>query len=118
MAAGKLNIVIDKGATYRRTLYYKDSTKNPIDITNYTARMQIKSSARSSTNILELTTANGRITLTGVEGKIELFISDTDTAAVTFLGNAVYDLELEDIGSGDVIKLVRGTVSFHEEITT
>lgn len=116
MAAGKVDLVIEKGATYKKTFYYKDKNKVPIDLTGYTARTQIRSSSVSATVIIELTTENNGIIITPLEGKIELFINDTSTTAVTHKGNAVYDLELIT-SIGEVIKLLRGTVSFIEEVT-
>lgn len=115
MAAGKLDLIIEKGATFRKTLYYKDKTKVAIDLTGYTARMQIRETPQASTFIAELTTENGGITLTANEGKIELYISDTATAAIS-VSSGNYDLELITAGA-DVIKLVRGHVSIIEEIT-
>lgn len=115
MAAGKLDLVIEKGATFIKKIYYKDKNKNVIDLTGYTARMQIRERSSSANYIVELTTANGGIIITTSTGEIKLFISDTDTSAIT-ANKGVYDLELID-GSGTVIKLLRGTVSFIEEIT-
>lgn len=116
MAAGKLDLMIEKGATFNKHLEYKDNTKTPIDLTGYTARMQVRKSAQSSTIIVELTTENSRITITPLTGEIDLFISGADTTAITERGNAVYDLELVEAG-GEPLKLVRGTVSFIEEVT-
>jgi len=116
MAAGKLDLKIEKGATFKHRLYMKDASKNPIDLTGFTARMQIRSSASASSIIVELTTENGRIAITAGAGQIDLYISDEDTTAITHKGTAVYDLELED-SLGDVTKLTRGVVSFEEEVT-
>lgn len=115
MAAGKLDLVIEKGATFRKTLFYKDSNKDAIDLTGYTARMQIRDTAASTAFLAELTTENGGITITPLLGQLDLFISDTDTSALAS-DSGVYDCELIDAG-GEVIKLVRGTVSIIEEVT-
>lgn len=114
MAAAKIDLKIEKGATYRKIYYWKNSNLEPVDLTGYTARMQIRKSATSFNNFLELTTENGGITITPLEGKIELYISDTNTSAlISPKGN--YDLELvHDIG---IEKFVRGYVSIIEEIT-
>lgn len=114
--SGKVDLVIEKGATYRKLFQLKDKSKVPIDLTGYIGRMHIRTSAASSTILLELTTENGRMTITPLEGKVELYISKTDTTAITTKGNAVYDLELESSG-GEVLKMIRGTISFIEEIT-
>jgi len=113
--AGKIDLEIDKGATYRKTFYWQDSLGAAINITGYTGRMQIRKSINSSSFIAELTTENGGMTLTGPEGKIELFISDTDTSSVVE-NSGVYDIELISAGS-EITKFCRGSVAFPEEVT-
>lgn len=114
--SGKVDLVIEKGETYRKLFQLKDSARVPIDLSGYTGRMHIRNKASSTTTILELTTENSRMAITPLEGKVQLYISKTDTSGITELGNAVYDLELES-SSGEVLKMIRGTVSFIEEIT-
>lgn len=115
MAAATDNLIIDKGATFKKTYVYQDSSRNPIDLTGYTAKMQIRPYIGSSTVIVELSTANGRITITPSEGKIELELADEETVVISE-HSGVYDLEIED-SSGNITKLVRGTVSFIDEVT-
>lgn len=113
--AGKLNLVIEQGTTFNPVLTYSDSGNNPIDLTGFTARMQIRASRTAAAFIHELTTGNGGITLGGVAGTIALLISDTDTAAFTFK-TAVYDLELISAG-GIVTRLLEGSVTLSKEAT-
>lgn len=122
MAAGKVDLIIEKGATYRKTFKWLNSLKQAIDISSWTGRMQVRSSTYGSI-ITSLTTENGGITL-GSDGTIKLYISDTATSAITYQGNAVYDLELigptspdPDDPPPDVTKFLRGSVSFVEEVT-
>lgn len=116
MAAGKLDLIIEKGGKFSKHLEYKDKQKQAIDLTGYTARMQIRKNAQAATFILELTTENGRISITPLTGEIDLSITGADTAAITDRGNAIYDLELID-GGGEPLKFLRGTVSLIEEVT-
>lgn len=54
MSASTLNLpVIEKGATYRHTLTWTDSTGTAINLTGCTAKLQVRASAASSTVILE-----------------------------------------------------------------
>ena len=115
MAAATDNLIIDKGATFKKTYVYQDSSRNPIDLTGYTAKMQIRPYVGSSTVIVELSTANGRITITPLEGEIELNLSKTDTESIVE-NSGVYDLDLID-SSSEPIKLVRGTVTFVDRVT-
>ena len=116
MAAGKLNLTIEQGATFRKVLTWTDNLGNPIDITGFTARMQIRQALKDPTPIISLTTENGGIVLGGVTGEIELYISDGDTEAMT-IQKGVYDLELEAGGGGDVTRLVEGKVTMSLEVT-
>jgi len=76
MAAGTLNIVIEQGATFQKKLTWADdidfpASGNPIDITGYTARMQLREEKDSpDPAILELTDGNGRITIGGQMEKL------------------------------------------------
>ncbi len=87
----------------------------PVDLTGFTARMQIRESLESTTTLEELTTENGGITLGGTAGTVALLISATDTAALDF-STAVYDLELIS-GAGIVTRLLYGDITLAEEVT-
>jgi len=113
--AGKLNLVIEQGTTFNPVLTYSDSAGTAIDLTGYTARMQIRLKRTSATFLHELTTENGGITLGGAAGTIALLISATDTAAFTFT-TAIYDLELITAG-GIVTRLLQGSVTLSTEAT-
>lgn len=88
---------------------------DPVVLTGYTAKMQIRASITDATVILELTTSNGKITLDNVTKTISIILTATETAAFTF-GTAVYSLELTD-GSGVVTQLVTGTLTLVKEVT-
>lgn len=109
------DLSIDQGATFQLLITWNDPSGNPIDLTGYTARMQIRPEVTSSTVILEMTTENGGITLGGVAGTISLTKSATDTAAVT-ADSGVYDLELAT-ADGIVTRLIQGSVVFNPEVT-
>jgi len=113
-----LNIEIDKGSTFRSDLIWKEGvSETPKDLTGYTARMQIRPDIDSETILHEMTTENGGIAITELEGKISLFISDTDSTAFDW-EEGVYGLELIDTaGSNDVRRLVRGEVATFDEVT-
>jgi hypothetical protein len=108
------DICIFQGATFDQVLYYETGEPStPVDLTGYTAKMQIRSKPESKAVILELSTdvGNGRITLnySGNNGAIRLFISAADTANLSVCDKAVYDLFLYNgavklpILSGNVI---------------
>lgn len=119
MPAGKLDLVIEQGATFKHTLLVKqtDAQNCPaVDLTGFTARMQVRQAIEAPDPLIELTTANGRILITPLEGRIDMIISAQDSALLNFDDCAVYDLEIESAG-GEVTRLVRGSVRLIKEVT-
>lgn len=115
MAATPYDIEIEAGATFRLPIIWKDGDGVAVNLTGYTARMQIRPVANSPTVLASLTTENGGITLGGSTGEITLFMAPADTAAIT-RARGVYDLELQS-GSGEVTRLLKGCVTISPEVT-
>jgi len=117
MAAGTHTYTIEQGSTFRRQLTYQGTDGTVIDLTGYTARMDIKEKITDATPVISLTDGNGGIVLGGAAGTIDLYISDVDTDAMTFdLG--VYDLEIRDsAGTGDVTRLIEGNIKISKSVT-
>lgn len=113
--SGSYNITCDQGATFKRTITWTNQAKVPFNLTNFTARMQVRSTAESSNVELELTTANSRIVLGGAAGTIQLTVPAVTTAALT-PGLYVYDLELVS-GGGEVTRLIEGNFNVKAEVT-
>jgi hypothetical protein len=115
MAAAVYDFYIEQGATFYQPLVWKDSNDDPVDLTGYIARMQIRKTVKSPDPLISLTTENGRITLGGDQGTITLEIDADDTADfTTFCG--VYDLEVE-ASDGTVTRLLEGQIEISREVT-
>lgn len=115
MAAAYYDILIEQGATFRKTFVWKDSNETPVDITGYTARMQIRRKISSTTAEHSATTENGGITLGQTAGTVDVTITASDTSAFEFT-KGTYDLELVD-PQGVVTRLVMGGVEVSKEVT-
>lgn len=113
MLAGQYDITVEQGSTFNLTLVYKDQRGYVIDLTGYSARMQLRSSVASSAVVLDLTTANGRISIDGAAGKISLLIAAADTAGLS--GTGVYDLEL--VNGLIVQRVLEGSYTISPEVT-
>ena len=87
----------------------------PVDLTGYTARMQIRARFTASIILDTLSTANSRITLDNVAKTITLLFPEANTTAYTFK-TGVYDLELISSG-GLVTPFLTGGISIVEEAT-
>ena len=107
------NLTIKKGSTFKQNIAYTDANGAIINLTGYTARMQIRASYKSDI-IHELTTENGGITITGVLGELDLLISATDTDTFDPI-TAIYDLEI--ISGVEVDRIMQGKVNITENVT-
>ena len=115
MTAGIYNATIDQGATWSVTVTYEDSAGAPINLTGYTAAMQIRQQYSSDVADLTLTTSNGGISITGLTGTVVVNITDEQTGALDE-GYYVYDLELTSTG-GQVTRLIQGQLTVAPEVT-
>ncbi|WKZ86359.1 hypothetical protein N5B55_05235 [Ralstonia pickettii] len=108
MPAAKQNFTIEQRATFKKRLQYRDTRGKPINLAGFTARMQIRSAANAAEVLLDLSTENGRITLRGASGAIDLLVDSTATGAITWT-QAVYDLKLI-APDGTELRLLEGKV--------
>ena len=114
MPAGLYNFAAEQGATLERVITYTDPDDAIINLTGYTAVMQVRPTAASATVILELSTGDG-ITINGSVGTLTLLVSASDMTAIT-PGNYVYDLEIT-APSGKVTRLIEGKFAVKAEVT-
>jgi len=116
MAAGKHNITIEEGSTFSQRWTYKDVNGNPIDLTGYTARMQVREKHSSSTAVIDISDGNG-ITLGGAAGTIDIEILPAATINLALpKGFGVYDMELTP-PDGKTFRLMEGGVKYTREVT-
>lgn len=113
MTPGKYNMICPQGATFAKQLTYAIDG-DPVDLTTYTARMQVREKHTSKTAVVSLTTENGGIALGDDEGTIDLYIADENTTTIP-AKDYVYDLEL--ISSGEVYRLLEGKFIVTPEVT-
>jgi hypothetical protein len=112
MAAFNLNLEVEQGATFRKRLTWK-AAGVPVDLTGYSARMQVRADYGAPL-LLELGTGDGGIALGGAEGTIELFIGAADTAKIAW-EEAIYQMELT-APNGDVLRKLAGNVNVIPEV--
>lgn len=114
MTAGIYNFTIDQGSNWDLNVVYKDSAGVVINLTGYTAAMQLRQNYNSDTAALTLNTSNGGIVITGAQGKLVLSATAVQTAALD-AGFYVYDLEIS-LG-GVVTRLIQGQITVAGEVT-
>ena len=128
MAAGRYSFIIEQGATLDFELAYKDSGSNPIDLTDYQARMQIRPSIGSDTVYLTLSSsyeADGTgLNLSGSDGlnpptsgTIGVFISANSSSQLDFT-TAVYDLEIATGSDYPIVtRILEGEIQLNKNVT-
>ena len=114
MTAGIYNTTIDQGSIWNVTIVYKDSNGNPVNLTGYTAAMQLRQNYNSESADLTLTTANGGLTITGATGTIQVSATATQTGNLS-AGFYVYDLELTS--GSNISRLIQGQITVAEQVT-
>ena len=128
MSAGRYSFTIEQGATLDFELAYKDSDNDPIDLTGYQGRMQIRPSVGSDTIYLTLSSSldpdGTGLNFSGSDGlnpptsgTIGIFISANSSSLLDF-GEAVYDLELATGSEYPVVtRLLEGQVKLSKNVT-
>jgi hypothetical protein len=107
---------IRKGATFIKPFIWKTGDPlTPVDLTEWTARLQIREKAESTEVLIDASTTNNKITL-GSAGQIDLVFEEADTENITQT-KGVFDLELVKTDTGFVRNLVGGPVIFYPNVT-
>jgi hypothetical protein len=123
MTAVRKALYIEQGATFTLGFnWYTAGTPidgvpqqgDPYDLTGWLARMQLRKTQQSPI-LLSASTTDGRITLGGTTGRVDIKFADEDTDALTTT-SCLYDLELED-PQGNVYRLLEGGVTISPNIT-
>lgn len=114
---GTYNLTIYQGSKLTRVFTYLDANDDPVDLTGYTARAQVRKDHRSGTILLDLDSEE-EITLGGAAGTITIVVPATETAALNLPHHAFWDLELLPGGvEADAFRLLQGKVTISEEVT-
>jgi hypothetical protein len=120
MIAGIYNIFCEQGTTFTRILdlEYPDDTDPTIfhkfDLTDFTARMQIRRTIDTPSPVITLTTENGGIEIIELDSRIIINMTDVQTSSLTTSG--VYDLEIES-PDGIVSRVIQGNFTLSREVT-
>jgi hypothetical protein len=133
MSAGKYSFIIEQGATLDFEIQYRDGNGNPINLTGYTGKMEIRSSySGSGITYLTLTSSLGdtynktsgnaflsfsgsNLTTPPTSGSIGIYAGWGTTDALSFSDEAYYDLE---ITSGPIrTRLLEGRIKLDNQVT-
>lgn len=111
----RYNFYINQGTDLSVPIVLTDSTGAPVDLSGYSASMQIRTNVNSSTALDTLTTENSRITMDPTSGKLTLIFPNSITEAYP-AQKVVYDIEITSAG-GQITRILEGTISVSAEVT-
>jgi hypothetical protein len=123
--APRYTFIIEQGSTTNFEVRYLDDSSNPIDLSGYQARMQLRPTVDSDTILLSLSSSlrpdGTGLNLSGstgtmplASGSIGVYISAATSSALTF-SEAVYDLEISNATT--VTRLLQGKIKLSREVT-
>lgn len=112
MDPGKYNFTMYQGATLGKQIIIKEAgvVRN---ITGFTARMQIRDKYTGAL-IVDMTTANSKLVVTGASGRIDMVLSAVETMTFNF-SIGLYDLEI--INGTNVERVLQGEITLSKNVT-
>lgn len=112
---GPANLEIVRGDTKTFTVTYTETDGTPVDLTDYTARMQIRKTMDDGSYIWQGSTTTGEISITGASGLISITIPKTNTATFNF-DRGKYDLEITS-STGVTETIMGGEATLIKDVT-
>jgi hypothetical protein len=103
----RYSAALEKGVTFIASAYiYELCSSLPNDLSEYTAKLEVKESYASLTNIFQCTLDNNRVEIQPDRGVINFIVSAEDTELLP-VGRFVYEITITSI-ENIVYRLVRG----------
>lgn len=131
MAAGQYTFQLEQGTTVNFRIDYLDTKGNPVNLTDWNARMDIRAARDKTSQLymslttdakpdgtgLTITPLSGSVVLPPTSGSIGLFISAASSSMLNF-SDAHYDIEIYSGSSNEyVIRLLEGKIRLRREVT-
>lgn len=104
------NLTIDQGTTFSISIELSDALDNPLDLTEYEIRAQLRKSYGSNT-FTEFSTSSGD---NPENGEITLSLTSEQTTLLRS-GRYVYDIEIEN--DDEVVRVLEGIITVTPEVT-
>lgn len=114
MRVQKENLSVPQGTTYRHKIEYRYPDGSPVDLTGFTARMQIRETVDSAVVLWEADFGSD-IVIDGKNGDVFLKIPAVDTETWGW-SMAMFDLEIIS-QTGEVTRIMEGRVRVTPEVT-
>ena len=114
--AVEYDTTINQGADWYINFVYEDTTAGtPINITGYTAALQLRSLPSDTTAALSLTSPSGGIVITGASGLVAVHATAAQTGNIV-AGYYYYDCEITS-PANVVTRLIQGQILVSQQVT-
>jgi hypothetical protein len=113
--AGQKNFEVDQNTTFTFTVEYKDNDGDPINLTNCSAKMQVRDTKGGSQLAFSLTSPSGGIIIDAALGKLTIKMTPTQTSKL-FYPKSSYDIMLTDSNLNKT-KLLEGFITLSRSVT-
>lgn len=108
--ATKANLVVDQGTTFSVELDLTDDTGDALNLDGFVANAQMRKWYTSSNSTAFTTSINN------YSGQIVLTLSANQTGSLS-AGRYVYDVELREISTNAISRVVEGIVTVTPQVT-
>lgn len=115
MPTTRHDITVNQGASFKLNVQALNPDRSIMDLTGYSARMQIRETPPDTDILMEATTTAGTITVNSPGGIVMVNVGADITAPMVW-NSGYYDLEIYNSPT-NVIRLVEGFASLSQEVT-
>jgi hypothetical protein len=110
-------ITIVQGDDFYFPITYSDQYGNPINLSGYSAEMQVRGTVNSNNPpLIDVSTANGYIVIVPATGAVNITIPHSMTVSLPSNSNAVYDVVITSV-VGFQTRIIFGNVYIPERVT-
>lgn len=117
-----IDLQLSKGVTFKAVFNYRDSDGNPVNLSGYSARMQVRRGYDDTELLVSLTseepyTSDGDITIDNSESSITVYIPSSVTSTFDW-SIALYDILLISPNqNADIEKIAKGKIFCNKTVT-
>ena len=105
----EVNFNVVQGDTFQIRVEYTDSNNLPIDLTDFSAKMDIRDKPGGKILCASISNSNG-IVIDGVEGSLNITINSSQTRRFT-TPSAAYHLKIKNNGNQEESTILKGYFS-------
>jgi hypothetical protein len=113
--ANQKNFEVDQNTTFMFTIDYKDNDGDPINLTDCSAKMQVRDTKGGSKLAFTLTSPVGGISIDEAAGRLTIRMTPTQTNKL-FFPKSSYDIMLTDSNLNKT-KILEGFLTLNRSVT-